>query len=213
MASQEVIDILIEDPSDPSIFEEIADANIHRPEILVLMLKSPYTPAGVRERVGKALQLSTLPSSVKPPSDGEPEEVRAKTILQKIQMLNVPQRRQLALKGGREIRSVLIKDANKEVMINVLENPKISESEVEMLARSRATHDDALRKISKKREWMRSYPIILALATNPKTPPGMSVPLVKELKTKDLQAIEKNRNVSEAVRSASKKILMMKRGK
>jgi hypothetical protein len=43
--------------------------------------------------------------------------------------------------------------------------------------------------------------------TNPKTPPGISVVLVNELKTRDLAILEKNKNVIEGVRATAKKIL------
>jgi hypothetical protein len=43
--------------------------------------------------------------------------------------------------------------------------------------------------------------------TNPKTPAGVAVKLVSELKTRDLSIIEKNRNVSEGVRAMAKKLV------
>jgi hypothetical protein len=54
---------------------------------------------------------------------------------------------------------------------------------------------------------MKNYNVILGLVTNPKTPPGISVVLVNELKTRDLAILEKNKNVIEGVRATAKKIL------
>jgi hypothetical protein len=96
-------------------------------------------------------------------------------------------------------------------MLSVLENGKITESEVEMIARSRSVIEEALRRISRNREWMKNYPILFAIVTNPKTPPGISVAHVSSLKTKDLGLLEKNKNVAEAVRSAVKKLFQARK--
>lgn len=210
IASQEVIEVLIEDTSEPGIFDEIAKANVKRPEILKLLIEHPDTPDDVKKFISGILHLP-----VKPPKEivraEKTREMRAQSVLQKIQKLNVSERIQLALRGGREIRSILVKDTNKEVMLSVLENQKITESEIEMIARSRSVPEETLRRISKNREWMKNYAVVLALVTNPKTPPGISVTLVSNLKTRDLVILEKNKNVAEVVRSATKKLLLWRK--
>ncbi|UCE78210.1 MAG: hypothetical protein JSV13_06715 [Nitrospiraceae bacterium] len=219
LASQEVIDLLIEDPEGPDIFNEIAQANTHRPEMLKLLLNHPSTPEDVKKYIGSVLNLpaTVISDLVKAGKDQAVEkaekarERRTETIAQKTQKLNVSQRIQLALRGGREIRGLLVKDPNKEVMLSVLDNQKITESEVEMVARSRSVPEEALRRIAKNREWMKNYAVLLALVTNPKTPPGVAVTLVTNVKTKDLVILEKNRNVAEVVRSAAKKLLMWRK--
>jgi len=211
IASREVIELLIEDASDPSIFEEIARTNINRPEILALLLENPDTPDDIRQRVANALNVPA-----KQPSEivkvRKPPEVRAQGILQRIQKLSVSERIHLALRGGKEIRTILLRDPSKEVVLTVLENPKITDNEIELAAKSRSISDEVLRKITKKREWMKNYGIIFALVTNPKTPPGIAVPLVIELKTRDLVLLEKNKNVIEGVRVTAKKLLRARKG-
>jgi hypothetical protein len=210
-ASKEAIELLIEDVSDPSIFVDIAKANVKRPEILALLIESLETPDEVRQEVGKTLNLPVKVRKeierVKPSP-----EVRSQTIYQKIQKLNFSEKRLLALRGGRDIRSILIKDPDKEISLTVLENPKITETEVELIAKSRSSPDEAIRKIIKKREWMKNYPIILAVISNPKTPPGVGIPLLGGLKTKDLASLEKNKNISEAIRSSAKTLLRGRKG-
>ena len=207
----EVIELLIEDVSDPSVFEEIAKANMNRPEILKLLLDTPSTPESVRKQVAEVLQVPARPlreiEKVK-----KPPEMQSQTIYQKIQGLNFSDKRLLALRGGRDVRSVLIKDPNKELSLTVLENPKITETEVELIAKSRSTSDEAIRKIIKKREWMKSYPIILAIVSNPKTPAGLGISLLSGLKTKDLSSLEKNKNIPEAIRSSAKTLLRGRKG-
>lgn len=205
-ASKEAIELLIEDAIDPSIFEDIAKANTHRPDILQLLHEYPDTPDEVRQQIAQTLHVPVKPKTEIQKIHKPPEE-RAQTILQKIQKLSVSERIHLALRGGKEIRSILLRDPNKEVSLTVLANPKITETEIELVAKSRSIPDEALRKITKKKEWMKNYNIVFALVTNPKTPPGIAIPLVSELKTRDLSLLEKNKNVTEGIRATAKKLL------
>ena len=205
-ASLQLVELLLDDAADPILFEDIAKANMNRPEILNLLMEHPDTPNEVRRQITDILSLPVTPKTEVTAIRKNPEE-RAQTILQRIQKLSVSERIQLALKGGKEIRTILLRDPNKEVSLNVLENPKLTETEIELVAKSRSMPDEALRKISKKREWMKNYNVIQALVTNPKTPPAISLPLVSELKTKDLGLLAKNRNVTEGIRSTAKKLL------
>lgn len=211
IASRDLIEVLIEEATDPSVFEEIVRANMNRPEILRFLLESPDTPEEVRQEISDALQVPvTIPTGtarVKKTPD-----VHSQTLLQKVQKLSFGEKRLLALRGGKEIRSILMKDPNKEVALTVLENPKITETEVEIIAKSRSAPEEVIRKITKKREWMKNYAIVLAIVSNPKTPPGNAVRLVSELKTKDLAILEKNKNVSEAVRASARRFLQGRRG-
>ena len=212
VASREVIEVLIEEAADPVIFDEIAHANESRKEILELLFHYADTPEQVKTYISGILQTPVRSSAV-PVVQQRSREVRPQNLLQKVQSLSVGERLQLALKGGREIRSILVKDTNKEVMLSVLENQKITESEVEMIARSRSVPEEALRRISKNREWLKNYAISFALVTNPKAPPGIAVTLISGLKIKDLVILEKNKNVPELVRSAAKRLLAARKPK
>jgi hypothetical protein len=205
-ASPSLIELILDDSSEAAIFEEIARANAHRPEILALLMNNPGMPDAVRQQVADSMHLPVKPGTEVARVQRTTEE-RSETILQRIQKLSVSERIQLALKGGKEIRTILLRDQNKEVALTVLENPKLTETEIELVAKSRSISDEALRKISKKKEWMKNYNVVQALVTNPKTPAGISLPLVSELKTKDLSLLAKNRNVSEGIRSTAKKLL------
>jgi pentose-5-phosphate-3-epimerase len=210
-ASRMLIELLIEDAFDPAIFAEVAKANMQRPDILAFLLEHPDTPDEVRQQISSSLSVPAKAKSEIIRFHKTPEE-HAQTILQRIQKLSVSERILLALRGGMEIRSILLRDPNKEVSLTVLENPKITDKEVEMIARSRSVSDEALRRITKKREWMKNYGIINALVTNPKTPPGVALPLVSDLKTRDLVLLEKNKNVSEGIRATAKKLARARKG-
>jgi len=212
VASREVIEVLIEDAAEPAVFDEIVRTNQGRHEILELLLHHPDTPEEVKNHISDILQLPAKPEA-KAEHDHKQKTAKPKNLLQRIQTLSVGERLQLALKGGREIRSILIKDSNKQVMLSVLENQKITETEVELVAKSRQVPEEALRTISKNREWLKNYSIAYALATNPKTPPGIAVTLISGLKVKDLELLDKNRNVPELVRTAAKRLLSARKPK
>jgi len=210
VASKEVIEVLIEDASEPALFDEIARANQGRQEILELLLQHPDTPEQVKTFIWGILQLPVKPQA-KAVDEQKQKQAKPQKLLQRIQTLSVGERLQLALKGGREIRGILVKDSNKQVMLSVLDNQKITDSEVELIAKSRQVPEEALRMISKNREWLKNYAISYALVTNPKTPPGISVTLISSLKVKDLVLLDKNRNVPELVRTAAKRLLAVRK--
>jgi hypothetical protein len=143
--------------------------------------------------------------------DGLPEgEVRASTV-QKIAGLNVAQRMALAMKGSREERAVLIRDPNKIVGVSVLSSPKMTESEIESIAKMANVSDEILRMIGFSRAWTKNYAVVHALVKNPKTPVAMSMNFLSRLNDKDLRSLSSNRNVPDVLRvTARKKVVIDK---
>jgi hypothetical protein len=218
-ASKDVIELFLDETDDPVVFSEVFKANSKRLEILRILYEHPHTPEDVRAEAAKALSLpvktSTEIEAIKRKDlahkAARSREIHTESLMMRVQKLTVSERIRLAMKGNRDIRSILLKDTNKEVILSVLENPKISDSEIEMIARSRSVREEALRTISRNREWMKNYNIVLALVSNPKTPAGVAMGFVSSLKTRDLQILEKNKNVAEAVRSAAKRLFSMRK--
>lgn len=210
IASKELIEALIEEAAETGIFEDILKANTQRPEIIKLLIENPEVPESIKEKAAKFLQVPVKISAALVKAKKTPE-MRAQTLLQKVQNLSVSERRLLAMRGGREARSILIKDTNKQIMMAVLENPKITESEIEIISHSRSAPDEMLRAIIKNRDWMKNYGILLAVTSNPKTPAGVAIPLLSNLKLRDLVTMEKNKNIAEALRSAAKKLVQARK--
>ena len=67
-------------------------------------------------------------------------------------MLSISERIRLAQKGGSQARNVLKNDSNKLVILAVLHNPKVTDSEIEAMARNRSIIEDALRLIGKSKD-------------------------------------------------------------
>lgn len=122
------------------------------------------------------------------------------SLIRKIMFMNTKDRMKLAMKGDREARGILIRDSNKVVCSAVVNNPRITEQEVENIAAMRTVSDEVLRIIALNRSWARAYPIIHNLARNPRTPIPTVMNILPRIRTKDLQGLSQNKNVSEAVR-------------
>ena len=101
--------------------------------------------------------------------------------LQKINHLDVKGRIQLALKGNKEERSLLIRDGTKVVALAVLEAPKLSDGEVEKFASQKNVLEAVLRQIPLKRRFMKNYIVVRNLVANPRTPLDLGLGLMKNL--------------------------------
>jgi hypothetical protein len=126
--------------------------------------------------------------------------------------MNTKDRIKLARKGDREARSILIRDSNKVVCSAVVNNPRITEHEIENIASMRTVADEVLRVIALNRAWARSYLIIHNLARNPRTPIPTVMNILPRIRTKDLQSLSLNRNVSEAVRRQAYRLGQVRTG-
>jgi hypothetical protein len=121
-------------------------------------------------------------------------------LIRRVMLMKVKDRIKLGMKGDREARSILIRDSNKVVATAVINNPRITDQEVEAIAAMRTVSDEVLRLIAMNRAWARQYPIIHNLARNPRTPLPSAMHILPRLYAKDLKALSLNRNIPEAVR-------------
>ena len=126
--------------------------------------------------------------------------------LQKISKLTVGERIQLAMKGNKEERFILIRDGAKLVSSAVLESSKLTDQEVEMFAAMKNVQESVLRGIAGKRKFMKQYPVVRALVNNPRCPLDISLTLVKNLLPNDLKGVSMNKNVPETLRKVGLKL-------
>jgi hypothetical protein len=142
------------------------------------------------------------------PSEDEPDDDR--TALQRIAAMSPAQRLARAMKGTREERAILVRDPNRIVAVAVLSSPKISEAEVESIAKMANVSEDILRIIGHTRMWLKKYSIVSALAKNSKTPLGVSLTLLPRLLEREVKALSTDRNIPETLRVAARKRLSEK---
>jgi hypothetical protein len=135
------------------------------------------------------------------------------SILNRIMKMGMKDRVKLAMKGDREARNILIRDPNRIVAGAVVANPRITEQEIEKIAAMRSVPEDILRKIASDRQWARSYVIVHNLARNPRTPIANTMNILTRLQLKDLSALSKNKNISDAVRRQALRLSQARTGK
>ena len=153
----------------------------------------------------KVLEQETLSAG----ADLAPERV---SLIRRLMLMNARDRMKLARKGDREARSILIRDSNKMVAAAVINNPRITDQEAENIATMRTVADEVLRLMAMNRNWARSYTIIHNLVRNPRTPIPTVINILPRIRTKDLQNLAQNRNVSDAIRRQSTRLTQSRSG-
>ena len=136
--------------------------------------------------------------------------VKRENTFQKINSLDVKGRIQLALKGNKEERSILIRDGTKVVALAVLEAPKLSDGEVEKFASQKNVLEAVLRQIPLKRRFVKNYKVVRNLVGNPRTPLDLGLGLMKNLLIQDLKNLSANKEVSETIRKLALKMYKQK---
>jgi hypothetical protein len=127
-----------------------------------------------------------------------------------IQKMSVMQQIKLARSGGKEARSLLIRDRNKIVATSTIKSPKITDTEIVTIAKSRNVSDEILRLIARNREWTKNYQIRSALATNPKCPQAEAIKFLNYLQDRDLRSIMKSKDVPSVISTHARRILSKK---
>jgi hypothetical protein len=169
---------------------------------------APETPASASTQAtaGKA---AAAAAPAKPAVRKSPEQERG-SALQKISRLDIKGRIQLAMKGTKEERSILVRDSTKLVALAVLESPKITDAEVEKFASQKNVLEAVLRQIPMKRRFAKNYCVVRNLVANPRTPLDVSLGLMKNLLVPDLRNLSSNKEVSDTIRKLALKMFKQK---
>jgi hypothetical protein len=177
------------------------------------VVDSAEEPSAVSSETAPAAdtEASTLQTPARRPAVAPPgTEKKRQNTLQKINELDVKGRIQLALKGNKEERSILIRDGTKVVALAVLDAPKISDGEVERFASQKNVLEAVLRQIPLKRRFMKNYIVVRNLVANPRTPLDLSLGLMKNLLIQDLKNLSSNKEVSDTIRKLALKMFKQK---
>jgi hypothetical protein len=166
-------------------------------------------PAALPITGSTAAKAAAAPKGAAKKPQGHADPKRENT-LQKINGLDVKGRIQLALKGSKEERSILIRDGTKVVALAVLEGPKLSDGEVEKYASQKNVLQAVLRQIPLKRRFMKNYIVVRNLVANPRTPLDLGLGLMKNLLAQDLKNLSANKDVSDTIRKLALKMFKQK---
>jgi hypothetical protein len=223
--------MLLLDDADPGVAQQARStiAALPRPELSAFLARAdvpdamrefyaaadantpaPPAPAGAPEAAIEPGDDDRSGSADAEPAGDDAEErlaVDQATANGHLSSLSVNERMKLARKGTREERAQLIRDPNRLVAGSVLSSPKLSEAEVESFAKMTNVSEDVLRTLAGNRGWVKNYGVMAGLARNPKTPPGISMPLLQRLSPRDVKMVAGDRNVPEVLRLAAKRIV------
>ncbi len=200
-----------------------------RPAILEAMKKNPACPPGLTEDVSARLEPRTMDDEqreeegkkeVELPGEfiEEKEEDSAETketpgMYAAILNMSVSEKIKLAITGNKEARGILVKDANRLVCGNVMKNPRLTESEVVLFSASKNVSEEVFRMIAANKDWIKNYQVKLNLVSNPRVPIPLALKFLNHIRDKDLELLSKSRNVSKAVSTMAKRILINRREK
>lgn len=166
--------------------------------------------AGIAAAVEAGTDGIVVPNAlVEDPAPGKAVEA---SLLLQLQSMPVSERIKLALRGNRDARMLLLRDANKMIRRFVLQNPRIGDEEIIAVAKNRSADDELLRMIGESREWTKNYQVRLSLVTNPKTPLVLALRFVNGLNERDVRMLAKSKNVSATVANAAKRVVLQKTG-
>lgn len=150
-----------------------------------------------------------VPLDEGPVVDDEGNAVRL-TVSQRVARLRTNQKILLAMKGGKEERTLLIREANRLIQVSVIRNGRITEGEVAYISQMRTINEEVLRIIAQNRDWMKRYTIYKNLVMNPKTPLPVAMTHFKRLQEHDIKLIMRDKNVPEMLRREAKRLIEQK---
>jgi hypothetical protein len=136
----------------------------------------------------------------------EPDKIKRETLLQKLSRLRVVERVQMAVKGNRDERLLLIRDPCRVVQRAVLQSPQLTDREVESFAGMASLGEEALRMIAGNRKYRKNYTIVRALIFNPKTPLEITLHMLPSVAPQDLKMLVTNKNVPDTLRTSANRL-------
>src|SRR3712207_365206 len=113
--------------------------------------------------------------------------------------------------GNAYARGVLVRDRSRVVAMAVVRSPTITDNEVTRYAGMRDLHEEVIRHIAQQREWLRLYPVKVALCHNPKTPLSVTTRLLPHLRERDLRNVARSKGIPSAVSKAAANLMSQRK--
>lgn len=130
---------------------------------------------------------------------------------QQLQEMTVNEKIKMALTGDKEWRTLLVREANKQINTAVLRNPRITEGEVLAVAQNRSSSEELIRVILLNRDWVKLYDMKKALVHHPRTPLQQAMRMMTFLSERDIKELAGSRNVTQPIINNARRILMTKK--
>ena len=126
----------------------------------------------------------------------------------RIRSMNVSERIRLAAKASRTERQILLRDTSPQVLLSLLNNPRLDGEEVLQIVRSTHASGGVLQRIAEDRRWNQNAEVRASVVRNPKTPTPLAIRLLDTLRTPDLQVLARHSGARETLRRAALKIYL-----
>ena len=186
------------------LFEDL-DRMSTSPALVAALIESTVVSAEQRAQLVELQRqdLESVDAFLEAAELAEPDAAKRQTLLQKISHLRVVERVQLAMKGTREARTLLIRDSCRVVQRAVLQSPQLTGREVEGFAAMTSLSDETLRLIANNKKFRKNYTVTRALINNPKTPLEISLHLLPSITPQDLKLLTTNKNIPDTLRTSA----------
>jgi hypothetical protein len=146
-------------------------------------------------------------------TESEQKDELKGAIWTRIQFMTIAEKVQLAFRGDRTVRLLLVRDRNKLICSAVMRNPRMSEQEAEAIAGMRNVDEEVLRLLGNRRDFMSKYNVMLNLVRNPKAPIGVVLPFINRLTLRDLKGLKDDRGVQQVIREMARKTYLARNQK
>lgn len=110
-----------------------------------------------------------------------------------------------ALRGSRDERAAILREANPSLHSHVLRNPGLQLDELAAFAKLRTVTPEFLKQIADRREWAQRPEIALALVRNPKTPVNVAIKLLDYVGAAELRQLAKDTHTRTPIQHAARK--------
>lgn len=127
-----------------------------------------------------------------------------------LEYVTLGEKKSLARTRVKDLLDRLLYDSNPMVIKNLLENPRLTESDVLKIVSRRPNSEGVLTAIYKNEKWMNSYNIKRSMVKNPYTPVGIALGLLLFLKNQDLRDVSTDRTLHQVVKDMAKKLVSRK---
>jgi hypothetical protein len=118
-------------------------------------------------------------------------------------------RKWMARSTDRNMLDRLLTNPEPEVVHNLLENPRLTEADIVLLAARRPAFEEVQQEIFASRRWIRRYNVKRALVLNPYSPTDLSLRLLGFLNRSDLRLIGSTPTLPDARRKAADQLLSL----
>lgn len=125
----------------------------------------------------------------------------------KMERITLGERRTLSKTHVKDNLDRLLSDPDPIVIGNILNNPRITEKEVLKIASKRPGSPEILKLLAGHRKWSKRYSVKRAIASNPYSPPRISIALLESLLAQDLRAIAGDDTLHPQVKLSAKEAL------